>query len=259
MTTNRLPDTVPQYTRQSFILHSALGLLAGISVASVWAYLLGRRDRARRMRQPVSPVRTDRSPARRAMVAGIELLPLLLPLILESEHKRKPAATATPPKPRTARRIGAYILPILLCLALGGLAGWLQRPALAEWYPTLLKPAGTPPNWLFPVAWCILYILMGISAGRRLTSSNDLRGRIMTIWGIQLGINFLWSILFFVVRSPLSGMLAIVVLDAFTILYIVRSYPIQRDAAWLFVPYLVWLLYATYLNGWILFANNPGI
>ena len=54
-------------------------------------------------------------------------------------------------------------------------------------------------------------------------------------------------------------MLAIVVLDAFTILYIVRSYPIQRDAAWLFVPYLVWLLYATYLNGWILFANGPDI
>lgn len=258
MTTNRLPDTAPQYTRQSFILHSALGLLAGISVASIWAYLLGRRDRAKRTQQPVPRVGADRGPVGRVVLAGLEILPLLLPLILESEQKRKPAAAASP-EPRTARRIATYALPVVLCLALGGVAGWLQRPALTEWYPTLLKPAGTPPNWLFPVAWGIIYVLMGISAGRILTASDDSHSGVMTIWGIQLGINFLWSILFFVCRSPLSGMLTIVVLDAFTILYIVRSYPVRRDAAWLFVPYLAWLLYATYLNGWMLIANGTGI
>ncbi|MDE6046496.1 MAG: tryptophan-rich sensory protein [Alistipes sp.] len=148
---------------------------------------------------------------------------------------------------------------MLLCLALGGLAGWLQRPALAEWYPTLLKPAGTPPNGMFPVAWGIIYILMGISAGRILTASEGPRRRVLILWGIQLGVNFLWSILFFVCRSPLAGMIAIVVLDALVVLYIARSYPVRRTAAYLFLPYLLWLLYATYLNGWILASNGPGI
>ncbi len=193
------------------------------------------------------------------MLAGLEIVPMLLPLLLEQRHKEKPAAEAEAPKPRTARRIGAYALPIVLCLALGGLAGWLQRPALSEWYPTLLKPAGTPPNWLFPVAWGTIYILMGISAGRILTAAESPRRTVMTLWGIQLGVNFLWSILFFVCRSPLAGMIAIVVLDALVMLYIARSYPLRHDAAWLFLPYLLWLLYATYLNGWILAMNGPGI
>ncbi len=73
------------------------------------------------------------------------------------------------------------------------------------------------------------------------------------------GCNFLWSILFFVCRSPLLGLIGIVVLDALAMVYIARSYRIRRDAAWMFAPYLAWILYATYLNGWILAANGPGI
>ncbi|WP_289730649.1 TspO/MBR family protein [uncultured Alistipes sp.] len=149
--------------------------------------------------------------------------------------------------------------PTLLCLALGALAGWLQRDSITEWYPTLLKSAATPPNILFPIVWGVLYLLMGISAGRILTAPAGNRGEVMTIWGIQLGFNFLWSILFFVARSPLLGMIGIVSLDALVMLYIAHSYRIRRDAAWLFVPYLVWILYATYLNARILALNGPGI
>lgn len=259
MTTNRLPDTVPQYTRRSFMIHSALSLLAGIGATSIWAYLLGRRDRTKHTQGPAPRIRADRSPTGRIVLASLEILPMLLPLLLEQRRKEKPAEAAEASKPRPARRIGAYVLPVLLCLALGGLAGWLQRPAQAEWYPTLLKPAGTPPNWMFPVAWGTIYILMGISAGRILTGSGKMRREVLTVWGIQLGVNFLWSILFFVCRSPLAGMIAIVVLDALTMLYIARSCRIRHDAAWLFLPYLLWLLYATYLNGWILAMNGPGI
>ncbi len=107
--------------------------------------------------------------------------------------------------------------------------------------------------------WGVLYLLMGISAGRILTAPAGNRGEVMTIWGIQLGFNFLWSILFFVARSPLLGMIGIVSLDALVMLYIAHSYRIRRDAAWLFVPYLVWILYATYLNARILALNGPGI
>ena len=259
MTTDHRPDMPQRAERRSSTPLAALGLLTSMSFAALSFYLLGRRDRARRTQPPVSSIRPSRSTTGRVMLAGLEILPILLPLLLEQRHKSEPAAAAERPKPRTTRRIGAYAWPILLCLALGGLAGWLQRPALAEWYPTLLKSAGTPPSWMFPVAWGIIYISMGISAGRILTTPDDARSRVMTIWGIQLGVNFLWSMLFFVARSPLLGMIDIVVLDALTILYIVRSYPLRRDAAWLFAPDLLWLLYATSRTAWRLCANGPGI
>ena len=252
MTDNR-PEIAAAADRRPEALRATLGLLTGMGVAALSILLL------RRKRKTERPPLRERSLSERLAQTGLEILPLLLPLLLEQRHKSEPAAAAERPKPRTAQRLGAYAWPILLCLALGGLAGWLQRPALAEWYPTLLKPAGTPPDWMFPVAWGVIYTLMGVSAGRILTASEGPRRRVLILWGIQLGVNFLWSILFFVCRSPLAGMIAIVVLDALTILYIARSYPVRRDAAYLFLPYLLWLLYASYLNGWILAMNGPGV
>lgn len=240
MTTN-LPDTAQRPPHRPVTLRSTFYLLASIGAAALSLYLLGHKH------------------TNRAIRTGIKTLPVLLPVLIEYRRPRKPVPPADTPQHSTAYRIGAYALPILLCLALSGAAGWLQRDALTEWYPYLLKPAGTPPSWLFPAAWGILYVLMGISAGRILTAPEEARRGAMIVWGIQLGVNFLWSILFFVCRSPLLGMIDIVVLDALAMLYIARSYPIRRDAAWLFAPYLLWLLYATYLNGWILAANGPGI
>lgn len=151
------------------------------------------------------------------------------------------------------------MLPVILCFVAGAIAGWLQNDSINNWYPFLLKPVLTPPNVVFPIAWSIIYLCMGISAGRVLTSGAANRGSVMTLWGIQLGCNFLWSILFFVCRSPLLGMIDILVLDALVMLYMARSARIRPSAAWLFVPYLCWVLYATYLNGWILVMNGPGI
>lgn len=223
------------------ILRSTFYLLAGIGAAAATLCLLGHRHTSRVVR------------------AGIKTLPVLLPVLLEHRHGRKSAPAIPQPQYSTAYRVWAYILPTLLCLGLGALAGWLQHGSMVEWYPTLLKSSATPPNLFFPIAWGILYLLMGISAGRILTASAGNRGEVMTIWGIQLGFNFLWSILFFVARSPLLGMIDIVALDALVMLYIAHSYRIRRDAAWLFVPYLAWILYATYLNARILALNGPGI
>ncbi|MDE6507001.1 MAG: tryptophan-rich sensory protein [Alistipes sp.] len=223
------------------LLRSAFYLLAGIGAATATLCLLGYKH------------------TNRALRTGIKTLPVLLPVLLEYRHGRKPATTTPQPQPSTAYRIWAYILPTLLCLALGAFAGWLQHGSMIEWYPTLQKSTATPPNLLFPIAWGILYVLMGVSAGRILTAPSDHRGEVMTIWGFQLGFNFLWSILFFVARSPLLGMIDIVALDALVMLYIAHSYRIRRDAAWLFVPYLAWILYATYLNARILALNGPGI
>lgn len=240
-------------------VRAATWLLTGISIAMASIYLLHRKHKAARARRRAAQTLQERSLAERLTQAGIELVPLLLPLLFEHRHERKPTAVPAPAKPHTAYRIGAYALPILLCLTLGALAGWLQHRAMVEWYPALLKPAGTPPNLLFPIAWGIIYVLTGTSAGRILTAPEGPRREVLTIWGIQLGVNFLWSILFFVCRSPLLGMIDIVILDALVILCIARSRRVRHDAAWLLLPYLLWILYATYLNGWILAMNGPGI
>lgn len=73
------------------------------------------------------------------------------------------------------KKIWAYILPTVLCFVLGGLAGWLQHDAINEWYPLLDKPALTPPNAVFPIAWSIIYLCMGISGGLVLTSEAPAR------------------------------------------------------------------------------------
>ena len=143
------------------------------------------------------------------------------------------------------KKIWAYILPTALCFVLGGLAGWLQQDAIEEWYPL--------------IAWSIIYLCMGISGGLVLTSEAPARKSAVRLWFLQLGCNFLWSILFFVCRSPLLGMADIVVLDVLVILYLVRSANVRAAAAWLFVPYLCWILFATYLNAYILVANGTGL
>lgn len=157
------------------------------------------------------------------------------------------------------KKAWAYILPTLLCFVLGGLVAWWQSDAIEEWYPLLIKPALTPPDAAFPIAWSIIYLCMGISAGLVITSAALSRRRVMTLWFFQLGFNVLWSILFFVLRSPLLGLIDIVILDILVIIYIVLSARIRAGAAWLFVPYLLWILFATYINAWILAANGTGL
>ena len=149
----------------------------------------------------------------------------------------------------------AYILPTLLCFVLGGIAGVLQNDAIAHWYPYLNKSALTPPNIAFPIAWGIIYLCMGISAGLVLTSRAVARSRVMWIWFVQLALNFLWSVLFFFARNPLAGMIDIVALDILVIYYMAHAYRVRRAASWLFLPYLLWILFATYLNGYLLFCN----
>lgn len=152
----------------------------------------------------------------------------------------------------------SFVWPVLLCLALGGLASLLQTDSLQTWYPTLRKSALTPPNIAFPIAWGILYVLIGLSAGFVLNSTHPGRRRAMGIWFVQLGLNFLWSLLFFTARQPLLGFLDLLALDIAIVLYLSHSAPVSRWAAGLFVPYLCWALFATYLNAYIWAVNGAG-
>lgn len=151
------------------------------------------------------------------------------------------------------KKSAAYIIPILICLAVGALAGFFQTAAIDEWYPSLVKPLLTPPNAVFPIAWSLLYICMGLSLGRLIAQGRH-RG-LIGLWVLQLAVNFLWSILFFQLRSPLAGFVNILVLNVVVGIYIVAASRKDRTAAWLFVPYFLWILFATYLNGFILLHN----
>lgn len=153
------------------------------------------------------------------------------------------------------RKFLSYLIPVLICFALGFAASLLQQNAIENWYPYLNKPAITPPNWLFPVAWSIIYLLSGISAGLVWNRGGIRRSGILTLWAVQQFFNFTWSIVFFALQSPLAGIINIVILDVLVIWYIVRTWDTVRAASILFWPYMAWLILATYLNAYILAFN----
>ncbi len=147
----------------------------------------------------------------------------------------------------------SYIIPIALALAVGLLASHIQAPALQEWYPLLDRSPLSPPGWLFAVAWSILYVLMGLSLGT-LVSRGDMS--LVRVWLLQLVVNLLWCILFFATHNPLLGLVDILLLDILVFTYIIYAFSRRRLAAWLFMPYMLWLLFATYLNGYVYVHNR---
>ncbi len=153
------------------------------------------------------------------------------------------------------KRSYSVILWVLLCFATGALASVLQSSALNEWFPLLNKSSLTPPAWLFPVAWSILYMLMGISVGLLWGVRNIYTTFLYLLFVIQLVLNFLWSIFFFLLRNPLLGFVDIILLDMFVVFYFSVCFVVKRSASWFFVPYMLWLAFATYLNGYIILYN----
>ena len=127
------------------------------------------------------------------------------------------------------KKIAAYLIPVLACFAVGISASFFQASSIAEWYPTLTKPTLTPPNIVFPIAWSVLYLCMGLSLGRLIVRRQH-KG-IIRLWVLQLIANFLWSILFFTLRNPLAGFIDIVLLNILVGLYIFAASRRDRAAA----------------------------
>lgn len=139
-----------------------------------------------------------------------------------------------------------YIVQILLALLVGTIAGFISRGSFNV-YNEVIKPPLAPPPVVFPVVWAILYALMGISAG--LVYKKD--GQIPFIYRLQLLVNFFWPIIFFNMEAYLFAFIWIVLLIILVILMIVEFYRVSKPAAFLQIPYLVWLLFASYLNFFI--------
>lgn len=153
------------------------------------------------------------------------------------------------------KRLIAVVIAVLVCFGVGYTARYIQASSILTWYPFLVKPGLTPPNIVFPIAWSIIYLLMGISVGLLWNKPAEIRNPAVWAFVVQLLLNFLWSVSFFYFRSPVLGGINILLLDVVVVYYVAEVYRINRLSAWLFLPYLLWLLFATYLNGYIWIYN----
>jgi translocator protein len=148
---------------------------------------------------------------------------------------------------RTLARAG-WLLGCVGVSALPGVIGSQFEPG--AWYASIEKASLTPPSWVFPVVWPVLYLMMGISLWRFLESDAPRQARVagVTLFGVQLVLNGLWSYLFFGLHMPGLALVEIALLWlTIGAVIAVFSRP-ARGAAWLLVPYLMWVSFATYLN-----------
>ncbi len=144
-------------------------------------------------------------------------------------------------------RIG---IAISICILVGFLGSIATQSSIKTWYITLEKPTFTPPNWLFAPVWTILYIVMGISAGI-VWSKGFYHKWVKTAlyhFGFQLLLNAAWSILFFGIRNPLYALVDIIALLVLLVFTIKWFKVVNATAAYLLIPYLIWVAFATALN-----------
>lgn len=167
------------------------------------------------------------------------------------------AAVASPPPagqaPIARRSAGqqavALVVVVLICFAASAIGGLFTASSVGSWYAELARPSWNPPSWVFGPVWTLLYAMMAVAAWLVWRApANPWRQRALAIFGVQLALNALWSVLFFGLRSPgaaLIEIIALVVAIAATIWAFARH---SRLAAALLGPYLAWVGFASVLN-----------
>jgi tryptophan-rich sensory protein len=152
------------------------------------------------------------------------------------------------------------ILTLLACitvpLALGAWAGIVTSKNIAAWFETLIHPSFRPPNWLFGPVWTSLYILMGISFFLILESKSSHSKKVAIRFTLlQMLLNTMWSFLFFYFHQLATSLVEIILLWLCILLMIRAYYPIHKIAAYLQIPYLAWVSFASILNAAYYFLN----
>jgi len=148
-----------------------------------------------------------------------------------------------------------YILWILLSEAVGILSGWLTREGVELYQATAQQPALAPPGIVFPIVWTVLYALMGIGAARvDLSPDSKSRTRGLFFFLIQLAFNFFWSLIFFRAQNYGFALIWLIALWLLILMMILSFRKVDKLAAWLQLPYLLWVTFAVYLNysAWML-------
>jgi len=155
------------------------------------------------------------------------------------------------------QKIKPYVYSILIALLVGALSAFLTKDSM-NIYASINKPPLTPPGFLFPIVWGILYVLMGISSAivYNKTKTGNITGPSgLGVYFLQLAVNFFWSIIFFNMRAFLFSFLWLILLWVLIIIMIVRFYKVSPLAAYLQIPYLIWVTFAGYLNLMIYLLN----
>jgi len=147
-------------------------------------------------------------------------------------------------------------LCITVPLLIGGISGFATATSINDWYVGINKPSFNPPNYLFGPVWTTLYILMGISFYRILQASqSEIRTKAIIVFCFQLVLNFCWSFLFFKFQLLDISFIEIIMMWISIIMMIYTFSKIDKTAAYLQIPYLLWVSFASVLNGSIWYLN----
>lgn len=142
------------------------------------------------------------------------------------------------------------IIAIVICEAAGVIGSLFTTPSIATWYKSLTKPMLNPPSWIFAPVWTTLFVLMGVAVfliwkkGLKEQKTKIAFG----IFAVQLVLNILWSIIFFGLHNPGAAFIEIIFLWLAILLTIIYFFKISKPAAYLLIPYILWVTFASYLN-----------
>jgi tryptophan-rich sensory protein len=157
------------------------------------------------------------------------------------------------------QKIIRIALVVTVCLAIGFLSGMATQDGVKTWFPTLIKPIFNPPAYVFAPVWTILYIMIGIAGGLvwgELENNPVEVKKGFKLFIFQLALNALWSYLFFSLHNPLLAFVEIILLWLLIIETFRQFKIINKTAAYLFIPYLLWVSFAMVLNGSIWWLNR---
>lgn len=148
-------------------------------------------------------------------------------------------------------RSKSLALFVVVVVGIGMAIGYLNVPG--AWYAALNKPWFNPPNWIFAPVWTILYVLIAVVGWRTwfITEQRDLK----VLWSAQMVLNYLWSPAFFGAQNPVLGLIVILPLLAAITLFIVKARKVDPTSMSMFLPYVVWVAFASMLNGAIVLLN----
>jgi len=154
-------------------------------------------------------------------------------------------------------KILKLVISILVCQGAGLIGSLFTLSSIPTWYAQLEKPTFNPPNWVFAPVWTLLFLLMGISLYLIVSKGveNKKVKTALSIFVIQLTLNMLWSFLFFGLQSLLYAFIEIIILGLAILLTIISFYKISKTAAYLLLPYVLWVSFAAVLNFSILILN----
>lgn len=151
------------------------------------------------------------------------------------------------------------LVMVVTCIAVGYFAGIATQSGVNSWFPTLVKPVFNPPAWVFAPVWSMLYIMMGIAGGlvwARMDFEKEAVRKALLFFAIQLGLNLLWSFLFFGMHNPLLALVEIIILWLMIYETYLKFKKIDKIAGFLFIPYLLWVAFAMVLNGSLWWLNK---